>query len=104
MKPLVLDNEASDEYRHALETYAADSIAVANRFAERVDEAMERIATEPHVWPLTSGVSEHLRVRKFRIDRFPYSVLFVELPSEVRVLAFAHGKRKPGYWLRRVPR
>lgn len=56
MKPLVLDDEASEEYRHALGTYASDSIAVANRFAERVDEAMERIAKEPHVWPLASGL------------------------------------------------
>jgi hypothetical protein len=37
VKPRVLDDEAGEGYRHARGTYAADSIAVANRFAERVE-------------------------------------------------------------------
>ena len=103
MKPLILDDEADGEYRHAVGVYASENLAVAVRFTERLEEALERIAAEPHIWPLAPGVHEHLGVRKYRIDRFPYSVLFVELATEVRILAFAHGKRKPGYWLRRVP-
>ena len=103
MKPLVLDDEADGEYRHAVGVYAAENLSVAVRFSERVEEALARIAAEPHIWPLASGVQERLGVRKYRIDRFPYSVLFVELATEVRILAFAHGKRRPGYWLRRVP-
>lgn len=102
MKPLVLDDEADGEYRQAVGVYAAENLAVAVRFTELVEEALERIAAEPHIWPLVPGVREHLEVRKYRIDRFPYSVLFVELATEVRILAFAHGKRKPGYWLRRL--
>jgi hypothetical protein len=35
------------------------------------------------------------------LKRFPYSVYFIELPSRFRVLAFAHARRKPRYWLKR---
>lgn len=73
MKPLVLDDEADGEYRHAVGVYTAENLAVAVRFSEHVEEALTRIAAEPHIWPLASGVRERLGVRKYRIDRFPTS-------------------------------
>ncbi len=33
------------------------------------------------------------------LDRFPCSVVYVELGHETRVLALAHAKRRPGFWL-----
>jgi hypothetical protein len=35
------------------------------------------------------------------VHRFPYPVVFVDLPAEKRVLAIAHGMRKPGFWRKR---
>ena len=43
-------------------------------------------------------------VRRARVAGFPYSVAFVELEHELRVIAIAHDKRKPGYWLKRLDR
>jgi len=43
-----------------------------------------------------------LGARVLRVDRFPYSVVFLDLESQVRILAFAHGRRRPGYWRRRA--
>lgn len=40
MKPLVLDDEADGEYRHAVGVYAAENFSVAVRFSERVEEAL----------------------------------------------------------------
>jgi hypothetical protein len=36
------------------------------------------------------------------LPRFPYGVVFVELTKEVRIVAVAHAKRRPGYWLDRT--
>jgi hypothetical protein len=33
--------------------------------------------------------------RKPRLKRFPYALVFIELTEEVRVVAFAHMKRRP---------
>jgi hypothetical protein len=32
------------------------------------------------------------------VKRFPFSVYFIELPTRLRVLAVAHGRRRPFYW------
>jgi hypothetical protein len=32
------------------------------------------------------------------LRRFPYSIVYLLLPEEIRVLAIAHQRRKPGYW------
>jgi toxin ParE1/3/4 len=45
---------------------------------------------------------EALGLRRALLSRFPYGVVFVELEDHIRVVAIAHAKRKPGYWLHRV--
>ncbi|HJX28084.1 MAG TPA: hypothetical protein VJ885_09235 [Thermoanaerobaculia bacterium] len=32
---------------------------------------------------------------------FPYHLVYLEMEEEIRVLAFAHDRRRPGYWLSR---
>ena len=40
--------------------------------------------------------------RAVRVERFKaYAVFFREREHDVVVLAIAHGKRKPGYWIKR---
>jgi hypothetical protein len=44
------------------------------------------------------GVAEAVGARRVSLKRFPYTVVYVELDAELRVLAFAHMRRRPGYW------
>jgi hypothetical protein len=39
-----------------------------------------------------------LTVRRRAVQRFPYHVVYLELPTHIRILAIAHDRRKPGYW------
>ena len=43
-----------------------------------------------------------LPVRRFAVKRFPYHVFYLEAPLEIRILAVAHDRRKPGYWKNRL--
>ena len=36
--------------------------------------------------------------RRFNCRRFPFSVIYREIPEGVRVLATTHQRRHPGYW------
>jgi hypothetical protein len=45
---------------------------------------------------------EDLAIRRARLPRFQYAVIFMDLGTEIRVLAVAHAKRRPGHWLDRV--
>ncbi|MBP88756.1 MAG: hypothetical protein CMJ64_18930 [Planctomycetaceae bacterium] len=40
--------------------------------------------------------------RRYLLERFPYFVVYRETEEKLQVIAIAHGKRKPGYWRRRV--
>jgi hypothetical protein len=44
-----------------------------------------------------------MTVRRFLLHLFPYKVQTVNLLDQIVVIAFAHTKRKPGYWLERMP-
>jgi len=58
---------------------------------------MRAVAASPRRWP------NYLHgTRKYVLDRFPYSVVYRELPSVIQVLAIAHGRRRPGYWKNRL--
>jgi len=34
--------------------------------------------------------------------KFPYSIIYTIEPDHIRILAVAHSKRKPEYWLSRT--
>jgi plasmid stabilization system protein ParE len=51
------------------------------------------IAEAPQRWP----AGPH-GTRKFLLHRFPFAVIYRELPSAIQVLAVAHGRWRPGYW------
>ena len=41
-------------------------------------------------------------VRRKSLARFPYSVLYTVDPDVLYIVAVAHQKRRPNYWLRRL--
>ena len=43
-----------------------------------------------------------LEVRRARVKRHPYLLVYAVMAEHVVVLAVAHTSRKPGYWLTRV--
>jgi hypothetical protein len=54
----------------------------------------------PHSFPRWAGVAETAKpLRKAMLHRFPYVVAFDVHPDQVLVLAIAHGKRRPLYWV-----
>lgn len=36
--------------------------------------------------------------RRFPLRRFPYSIIYYVKDAELRVIALAHHRRRPGYW------
>lgn len=73
------------------------------QFVDRVNAVLARIAEYPDaypIWPRT-GPSQ-MPIRKASIEQFPYFVAFEIHRERVLVLALAHGKRRPLYWLSRA--
>jgi plasmid stabilization system protein ParE len=62
-------------------------------FIAEVSEAIKSIREAPNRWP------RHLHgTRRFVLDRFPFSIVYINTDDLVSIVAVAHSKRKPGYW------
>ncbi len=55
-------------------------------------------------WAAVPHVAEELGVRRSLLKKFPYAVVFIVMAEEIRILAVAHGRRRPGYWRARMTR
>lgn len=88
---------AAQEFRHARKWYETRRTGLSDEFVAEVDRALERVTSHPDRWPVYRS-----RFRRVRLRRFPYSIFYsVEDGDAIIVLAVAHGRRRPDYWLRR---
>jgi plasmid stabilization system protein ParE len=100
-----LHPEARAEIRTAALWYEERRPGWGDRFVARVDEVLKRIEETPTlypVWPGTTGAA--VPIRKAVLDQFPYLLAFEVHAESVLVLAVAHAKRQPLYWLARTSR
>ncbi|WP_437756632.1 type II toxin-antitoxin system RelE/ParE family toxin [Sorangium sp. So ce1389] len=74
-----------------------------DEFVAEVSSALARIGEVPGAfpsWPAASAASLH--IRRAVLDRFPYVIAFELRAEHLLVLAIAHAKRRPLYWLSRA--
>ncbi len=81
-----------DDQEHGLGYRLADELAVAVRL----------IRDWPDAAPLYRGRSRIPPIRAKGIDVFPYRIVYVVRDDEVIVIAYAHERRRPGYWRKRL--
>ena len=89
--------EAVVEARAAAQWYRERSKLAADAFLVELDRAVERIAENPQMY------SPYVRdTRRYLLQRFPFYLVYRELSEKLEILAIAHGRRKPGYWKKRI--
>jgi toxin ParE1/3/4 len=99
VKPVIYHPEASAEFDAAVERYESLSVGLGESFVDEVEAIVARIEESPAQFPVWQG---NPRFRKAVLpETFPFVVFFRELNDCIRILAVAHGARKPGYWARR---
>ena len=78
--------------------YEARQPGLGVEFVGVVDEALQRIVSRPEALPLWRPDRLY---RKCLVRRFPYIVFFEYSGDTVTVVAIAHRRRQPEYWLNR---
>ena len=104
MKPLEVAPEALDEMFEASAWYDDCRDGLSREFLDEAEGVFERICASPKAFPRLMNAPEHLGHRRAVLKRFPYSLVFMELETTIRIIAVAHMKREPGYWSDRVDR
>ena len=98
MKPVHVHPEAEAEADGAFEWYLAQSESAAFGFDADLRDAFSALLRRSLL-----SCAPYLRgTRRVLLRRYPYFVVFRELPYEIQIIAVAHAKRRPGYWAGRL--
>ncbi len=87
---------AADEAEAAERWYRERNETAATRFRRELDRAVELIAERPEAAPPYVG-----NTRRFLLRRFPFVVVYRMFSERIQVVAVAHARRRPHYWLER---
>ncbi len=91
--------EAAAEFDAAVDWYRENSQQAAEDFLREVDNAIENVASNPFMW------ADYLHgTRRYVLRHFPYLVVYLLHEARVTIVAIAHGRRRPGYWSKRIAR
>lgn len=58
---------------------------------------MENVCDSPQRYPIERKPD----IRRRRMENFPFTILFRVVSNSVQILAVAHHRRRPAYWLGR---
>jgi plasmid stabilization system protein ParE len=90
---------AEVELDDAIRWYQVQAPGLGDAFLIEVLTAADRIARYPAAWhELGEGI------RRCRLTRFPYGLIYAVDSTEILVLAVAHLHREPDYWRDRLQR
>lgn len=94
--------DARSELEDAVEWYERREVGLGLEFLEAVTELAHRIAR----WPQTGAIVPYVRrrqtARRFPVRRFPYYLVWIVAGDDILIVAVAHNRRRPGYWIERV--
>jgi len=97
VKPVVFHREAIEEFNEAISFYEKRSAGLGVDLKVRVEKAVWLISEFPTRYSFlrTTGF------RAFRLKRFPYLVIYFELPEVIWIAAVASERQHPDYWRER---
>ncbi|NTW53670.1 MAG: type II toxin-antitoxin system RelE/ParE family toxin [Chlorobaculum sp.] len=96
MTSVVFDPDARAEFLDAVRYYEERQKGLGLRYRIAVEIAVKQLSENPFLYrTITSPF------RRYLLSKFPYSIIYSIEPDYIYIIALAHNKRKPGYWLKR---
>ena len=86
--------EAEAEHLEAVAWYESRGSGLGARYLAEFEQVLEQVCRNPHRYP----VDRRPDIRRARMRRFPFTILYREAESGVEILAVAHHRRRPTYW------
>ena len=90
---VVFRPQAEGEVRAARGWYEEQRPGLGARFADAIEQSVQRIVSNPLAFPLVHG-----EIRRAVVRQFPYAVYFRVHEDDIVVLAVMHGRRHPHRW------
>ena len=93
---------ARAELIDAVEWYEERQPGLGERLNAELMEHLADVREWPESAPLYRGRQRSPRLRRKGTDTFPYGIIYFVRDDEVVVVAYAHERRRPGYWRQRL--
>lgn len=85
------------EIREAIQWYHERDLRKAAELRELIASAEELVERAPEAW------AEYFHgARGFRLRKFPFVLVYVVRNDTIVIVALAHTRLRPGYWLERL--
>ncbi|MBZ4422222.1 hypothetical protein [Myxococcus sp. RHSTA-1-4] len=97
-----LHEEARRGLSAAASWYEERTPGLGDDFAVEVLHALDSIEDAPETWPAWPGVRHAPTIHRFLLSDFPFALPYTVLKERSVVLAVAHVRQRPGYWLKRT--
>ena len=96
-RPIRTAQPASEELTAAVQWYERQRPGLGGEFFDAILGTIDRISDTPE-----AGSSfATLDARRMLVPGFPYQIVYRISVDEIRILAFAHLRRRPGFWRHR---
>jgi toxin ParE1/3/4 len=89
----LLHPAADVELAEAVRYYAGITPELGVRFYREIERMLGEVSSNPERYRKIDP-----RARRHISTHFPYSLIYLEKPDHVWILAVMHLKRRPGYW------
>ena len=90
--------EAESEHLETVVYYETQQAGLGASYLAEFESALVRVCESPNRYQIEGEPD----IRRIKLMRFPYTVLFRESDGTVQDLAVAHHRRRPLYWLSRL--
>jgi toxin ParE1/3/4 len=97
-KPVRIEDVARNELWTIVAWYEDKQPGLGGEFFTEVDRILQLIQRHPALGAPVPRVPIERGTRRLPLSRFPYTVVYRETEVEIQIVAFAHNRRKPGYW------
>jgi len=94
--------EADGEAIAAALWYDDRQAGLGDDFLAEIARALEQISQHPRHLPRLEYYTGLHEIRRCQLRRFPYTVIFCQRDEDSLVVAVAHARRRPLYWLDRL--
>jgi len=97
VKPYVFHPDAREEYAQAVQYYSTVATELGGRLYDEIERLIQEIRRQPERFLQFTPPARRALARGF-----PYSVVYLDEPERVWIVAVMHAKRRPGYWRERL--
>jgi hypothetical protein len=93
---------ATEELVAAIEWYHRQRAGLGRELYGALTAAVDTIMMWPAAAPVLPGWHGLPVVRSKHVEVFPYRIIYIATDADIAMVAYAHMRRRPGYWKQRL--